>query len=133
MSKKKGASSSAAGAGTLVEQVRQAAETVMRDLQRRLPKDLGEQVEKSVTVGQKAVQASIERLQSRLNRTASQSDLDKLSRRIDSLAKQVQQLEKLLGASGARTQARGASVPRRRSKPAREAEAEGEQPPSGES
>src|SRR2546428_13061946 len=78
--------------GNLVDKARQAAGSAVKDLQKGLPSDLTRQLERSLSQGQKAIQASLQQVQSRLNRTASQADVDRLTRRIDDLTRQVNRL-----------------------------------------
>jgi len=94
-------------ANGLIEQMRIAAEGAYKDLQKRLPADLGKQLEKSVGQGQKTMQAGLKLIQNQLKNNATRSDVDKLTKRLDVLAKQVQQL--VTTAARARTPARPAA------------------------
>src|SRR3977135_3482041 len=103
----------------LVGQARQAAESAVKDLQKRLPPDLVKQIERSLERGQKAVDGSLKQVQARLNRTASQTDVDRLTRRIDDLPRQVNRLVGAArGASSAAVRRPSTSRPLSSAKPA---------------
>ena len=74
----------------LIGQARQVAREAVQDFQKRLPPELAARLERSLEASQRRLQASVLKLQDRLNRTASQSDLDLLSRRIDVLTEKLE-------------------------------------------
>src|SRR5215510_8286782 len=97
---------------SLIDQVRTVAEGAYKDLQKRLPADLGRQVEKTVGQGQKTVQTGLKVIQAQLKNTAKRSDVDKLTRRLDVLAKDVERLvTSVAKAAGARPPSRPAAKP----------------------
>jgi len=97
---------------SLIDQVRTVAEGAYKDLQKRLPADLGRQVEKTVGQGQKTVQTGLKVIRAQLKNTAKRSDVDKLTRRLDVLAKDVERLvTSVAKAAGARPPSRPAAKP----------------------
>jgi hypothetical protein len=106
------ASTRKSGDPNLVGQARQAAESAVKDLQKRLPPDLVKQIERSLERGQNALDGSLKQVQARLNRTASQTDVDRLTRRIDDLTRQVNRLLGVARGAPSATARRTPSPPR---------------------
>jgi len=75
-----------------VQQAVKAGRRALRDAESRVPPDLRKQLERTITDGQKAVQAAIKQLETQVRRTARQADVDKALKRLESLSQQVQKL-----------------------------------------
>ncbi|MFZ0215873.1 MAG: hypothetical protein WAM30_08000, partial [Candidatus Dormiibacterota bacterium] len=70
------------------DQARQAADSLVNEVQQRLPSDLVRQLRS----GQRAVESRLQNLQQQIGRSASQADVDRLTHRIDDLARQIEDL-----------------------------------------
>jgi len=84
-----------ADSGRLIRQARQAARGAVQDIQKRLPPQLAERVDRSQR-----------RLQERLGGAGIRTELDALTQRLDALTLKVEGLEKLV-APASRSAARG--------------------------
>src|SRR5258708_11900187 len=109
--------SSRPGRSGLVGRAVTAGRKALRDAERRVPRDVRRQLERSIKDGKKTLKIAIDRLQVQVRRTAKQADVEKALKRLEGLSKQVQQIARDAASRGTVSTRRPAKTTRR-TKPA---------------